>query len=114
MFSHAYHTIRVSGLSPGTESPESLNERCQEFANLKPKRTLFRTRHETQQRPLLVSLARSGDSDMGTITFPSVPSKVRALEKLPLAGWTVDDTFTDLTVLHSAPEPDLEYAHHPV
>lgn len=108
MFSHASHTIRVSGLSPGTESPESLIERCQEFANLKPERTLFRTRHETQSRPLLVSLAPNGDSDVGTITFPSEPSKVQALKKLPLAGWKVDDTFTDLTVLHSAPEPDLE------
>lgn len=114
MFSHAYHTIRVSGLSPDTESPESLNKRCQEFANLKPKRTFFRTRRETRPRPPLVSLARNGDSDMGTITFPSESSKVRALKSLPLAGWKVDDTFTDLTVLHSAPEPDLEYAHHPV
>lgn len=113
MFSHASHTIRVSGLSPGSESTESLNERCQKFADLKSKRALFRTSQETQPRPLLVSLARHGDSDMGTITFPSESSKTQALEKLPRDGWRVDDTFTDLTVLHSAPEPDLEYGHPP-
>lgn len=112
MFSHASHTIRISGISPCTESTESLNDRFQEYAHVKPKKTLFRTRNETQQRRLLVSLARHGDSDMGTITFPSESSKTQALKKLPLAGWKVDDTFTDLTVLHSAPEPDLEYGHH--
>lgn len=111
MSSHASHTIRVSGIDAGTQSTESLNERCREYADLKPKRALFRARSETQPRPLLVSLARHGDEDMGTITFPSESSKRKALEKLPLAGWKVDDTFTGLTVLYSAPEPDLEYAH---
>ncbi|KAJ0104453.1 hypothetical protein J7T55_010919 [Diaporthe amygdali] len=112
MFSRTSLTIRVSGISPETESTESLKERCREFTDLKPKKTFFRTRHETQLRPLLVSLARHGDSDMGTVTFPSQGSKKRALDSLTLAGWKVDDTFADLTVLHSAPEPDLEYGPH--
>lgn len=111
MFSHASHTIRVSGIDPGTQSTEALNEGCREYADLKPKRALFRARPQTQPRPLLVSLARHGDEDIETITFPSESSKRKALEKLPLAGWKVDDTFTGLTVLHSAPEPDLEYGH---
>jgi hypothetical protein len=115
MFSHASLTIRVLGISPpGALTTKSLEERCREFCDVsKPRRAFFRRRLKSRPRPLLVSVARQGDSDTGTVTFPSEDSKGRALESLTLAGWRVDDTFADLTVLHSAPEPDLEYACPP-
>ena len=113
MFSRASRTIRVSGIRPNSETADTLKQKCCELCDInpKPRLSLLRKRRETQSRPLLASVAHHGDSDTGTVTFPSEESKTRALENLDLAGWRVDDTFADLTVLHSAPEPDLEHAH---
>jgi hypothetical protein len=114
MFSRASLTIRVSGISPpGVLTTELLEAQCREHCAgaSKPRRSFFRrVRHPNSlPRPLLVSLARQGDSDTGTVTFPDEESKARAFKSLTLAGWQVDDTFAGLTVLYSAPEPDLEY-----
>jgi len=108
MFSRASLTVRVSGISPDTESTESLKQIFQKLGDVKPKWTWFQPRHETPLHPLLVSVARHGDSDTGTITLQSEDSKKRALKRSKLVDWSVDDTFAGLTVLHSAPEPDLE------
>jgi len=44
----------------------------------------------------------------GTLTFPDGKLKLRAIKTLQKNDWAADDTFAGLTVLHSAPEPDLE------
>lgn len=111
MYSRASLTIRVLGISPpGALMTESLEARCREFCDdtSKPRRLCFRRRPQSRPRPLLVSVARQGESDTGTVTFPSEESKTRALDAMTQAGWQVDDTFADLTVLHSAPDPELE------
>ncbi|OIW25562.1 hypothetical protein CONLIGDRAFT_684109 [Coniochaeta ligniaria NRRL 30616] len=111
MYSRASLTLRVLGITPpGALTTESLEARCREFCDdeTKPRRSFFRRHAQSRPRPLLVSVARQGESDTGTVTFPSEESKTRALDALTQAGWRVDDTFADLTVLHSAPEPDLD------
>jgi hypothetical protein len=112
MSSHASLTIRLSGIEPDALTKESLEEKCQGFCdtNSRPRPIFFWGSRKTNAHPLLVSLARHGDSDTGTVTFPSQVAKKRALETLHRERWAVDDTFAHLTVLHSAPEPDLEYA----
>ena len=118
MFSHASLTIRISGISPpGSMTPGSLEERCREFCQDKSAKAHARrllhfwkfSQAGPTPSPLLVSLVRHGDSDTGVVTFPSEGYKSRALRGLRAPGCQVDDTFADLTVLHSATEPDVEY-----
>lgn len=108
MFSSTSHTVRVTGITSGTESAESLKQKFQECVDVKPKRMWFGRRRETEPLPLMVSLARYGDSDMGTITLPTEASKMQALNYTSSVDWSLDATFAGLTTLHSASEPDLE------
>jgi hypothetical protein len=111
MFSRASLTIRVSGIDPGAFTTDTFGQKFQELHDVdsKPKWAPFWKRDKTRDLPLLASVAHHGDSDMGTVTMSSEESKARALKKLNAAEWVVDDTFANLTVLYSAPEPDLEY-----
>lgn len=110
MFSRASLTIRILGISPGSLATDSLEEKCREFGcTEEPKRWFSRGRYEADGHPLITSLARQGESDTATVTFPSNGLKQRALKKFSGAGLSTDDTFAGLTVLHSDPEPDLEY-----
>lgn len=107
MYSRASLTIRVLGISPpGSLTIESLEARCREYCDEGD--GFFRKKRVSRPGQLLVSVAPQGASDTGTVTFPSEKSKTRALKGLTRGGWRVDDTFADLTVLHSAAEPDLE------
>lgn len=109
MFSHASLTARVSGdLSAVTK--DAVERRVDDLCKPKTFGCLKIPWH-VQPLPRVVSLAPQVDSQTGTITFPGRKSKERALREL--TGWRVDDTFEGLTVLHSAPEPDLEYNFFP-
>lgn len=55
----------------------------------------------------LVSLAPQSGRQTATITFPSKRLKQKVAVTAH-SDWSFDDTFNDLTVLHVAPEPELE------
>ncbi|KAJ2990949.1 hypothetical protein NUW58_g2706 [Xylaria curta] len=54
----------------------------------------------------IVFLAPQSERQTATVTFPSKKPRKRNWESPP--GWSVDDDFRGLTVLHAAPEPHLD------
>jgi hypothetical protein len=112
-FSHPSLTIRVSGI-PITATRDLLEQRALGYCNVDDDfsdkiKSLFKSSSPGRSLPPIVSLAPQGDSQIGTITFPTEKSKKRALSSLNLTAWRSDDVFNGLTVLYTAPEPDLEF-----
>jgi hypothetical protein len=67
-----------------------------------------RSSRASAEFPTLASLARQQDENVGTISFSSKQLKEKALKDRE-SGWILDDQFNGITVLHSPPNPDLEY-----
>ncbi|KAI0103382.1 hypothetical protein GGR51DRAFT_524741 [Nemania sp. FL0031] len=106
MFSRTSRTVRIREIGSDI-SKESLaayaEARCHPQGGHKFLCIIFLS--QTPGQPL-VSLAPQSERQTATITFPSKKLKQRNLKGPP--GWQVDDDFSGLTVLHAAPEPDLD------
>ena len=113
MFSHTSLTARITGIR-NTTQPTSIEQRVEDLCRSDNGRlnllSCLKKPKLVSSAPPIVSLAPQGDSQTGTVTFPLGRWKERALKRF--TGWQVDDAFDGLTVLSSAPEPNLEYGFY--
>ena len=98
-------TLRVTGIRLGVQEQQFADAARDLVASVSAKPWSLDTR-----RPC-ISLASQYREKVGTISFPSTELKNKALKHLQRVEWGFgkpDDDFSNMTVLHSPEDPDLE------
>jgi hypothetical protein len=107
MFTHSAWAVRLRAKNSRDNVPQQTVEdyvRLAYESQPRWKRIVLQP-YPHDSRPRFTTACHAGQQ-LATVVFPSRAMKARAPRLCP--GWTLDDTFSGLTILRNSPEPDMD------